>query len=87
LGAIKKSEARIAAYSTRLTHTKETRREVTAVRARLLAMQKEYLIELGDAAIAVKDDQGLIKQNQLNNTTTVFMEEGGVPRAIGVTTK
>ena len=71
LGAIKKSEGRIATYSTRLTHTKETRREVSAVRVRLLAMQKKYLIELGDAAIAVKDDQGRIKLNQLINTTTV----------------
>jgi uncharacterized membrane protein len=28
------------------------------VRQKLLAMQKEYLIELGDAVIAIKDDQG-----------------------------
>ena len=35
------------------------------VRQKLLAMQKEYLIELGDAVIAVKDDQGRIKLNQL----------------------
>ena len=31
----------------------------------LLAMQKEYLIELGDAVAAVKDDRGRIKLNQL----------------------
>ena len=39
------------------------------VRLALLKMQKEYLIELGDAAIAVKDAQGNIKLNQLVNTT------------------
>jgi uncharacterized membrane protein len=35
------------------------------VRETLLAMQKEYLIELGDAVIAVKDDRGRVKLNQL----------------------
>jgi len=32
-------------------------------------MQKEYLIELGDAVVAVKDANGRIKLNQLMNTT------------------
>src|SRR5215467_14426199 len=31
----------------------------------LLAMQKEYLIELGDAVIAVKEEGGRVKLNQL----------------------
>ena len=35
------------------------------VREILLAMRKEYLIELGDAVIAVKDDRGRVKLNQL----------------------
>jgi uncharacterized membrane protein len=35
------------------------------VREMLLAMQKEYLIELGDAVVAVKDDGGRVKLNQL----------------------
>jgi uncharacterized membrane protein len=35
------------------------------VREILLAMQKEYLIELGDAVVAVKDANGRIKLNQL----------------------
>jgi uncharacterized membrane protein len=35
------------------------------VREMLFAMQKEYLIELGDAVIAVKDDSGRVKLNQL----------------------
>jgi uncharacterized membrane protein len=38
------------------------------VRQKLLAMQKDYLIELGDAVIAVKDAKGGIKLNQLLNT-------------------
>src|SRR5215475_3409803 len=35
------------------------------VREILLAMQKEYLIELGDAVVAVRDSNGRIKLNQL----------------------
>jgi len=35
------------------------------VREMLLAMQNEYLIELGDAVVAVKDDRGRVKLNQL----------------------
>jgi uncharacterized membrane protein len=39
------------------------------VRDRILALQKEYLIELGDAVIAVKDERGRVKLNQLVNLT------------------
>ena len=39
------------------------------VRQKLLAMQKEYLIELGDAVIAVKQPNGHVKLNQLFNPT------------------
>ena len=39
------------------------------VRKRLLAMQREYLIELGDAVVAVKTADGQIKLNQMINTT------------------
>jgi hypothetical protein len=35
------------------------------VRETLLAMQREYLIELGDAVVAAKDANGRIKLNQL----------------------
>ncbi len=35
------------------------------VRETLLSMQQEYLIELGDAVVAVKDANGRIKLNQL----------------------
>ena len=39
------------------------------VRQKILELQKEYLIELGDAAIAVKQPDGGVKLNQLVNTT------------------
>jgi uncharacterized membrane protein len=35
------------------------------VRDKLLALQQEYLIELGDAVVAVKDPNGRVKLNQL----------------------
>src|SRR6202000_1648856 len=41
------------------------------VRQKLLAMQKDYLIELGEAAIAMKEDQGHVKLNKIINTTAV----------------
>jgi uncharacterized membrane protein len=46
------------------------------VRQKLLAMQKDYLIELGDAVIAVKDAKGGIKLNQLLNTTAAAAVSG-----------
>jgi uncharacterized membrane protein len=48
-----------------------TEAKAEEVRQKLLAMQKEYLVELGDAVIAVKDQNGRIKLNQLVNTTSV----------------
>ncbi len=39
------------------------------VRQKVLELQKEYLIELGDAVIAAKDARGHVKLNQLINTT------------------
>jgi uncharacterized membrane protein len=41
------------------------------VRKKLFDLQKEYLIELGDAVIAVKQPDGHIKLNQLFSTTAV----------------
>ncbi|MGA9824037.1 MAG: DUF1269 domain-containing protein [Methylocystis sp.] len=46
------------------------------VREKLLAMQKEYLIELGDAVVAVKKPDGNIKLNQLVSTTAVGSVSG-----------
>jgi uncharacterized membrane protein len=41
------------------------------VRQRLIKLQKEYLISINDAVIAVKTDSGDIKLNQLVNTTAM----------------
>jgi uncharacterized membrane protein len=41
-----------------------TEQKAEEVREKILAMQKEYLIELGDAVIAVKDAKGRVKLNQ-----------------------
>ena len=46
-----------------------TEAKAEEVRQKLLAMQKEYLLELGDAVVAVKDEKGNIKLNQMINTT------------------
>lgn len=46
------------------------------VRQKLLSMQKDYLIELGDAVIAVKDAKGSVKLNQLLNTTAAAAVSG-----------
>ena len=46
-----------------------TEAKAEEVRDKLLGMQKDYLIDLGDAVIATKSDQGKIKLNQLMNTS------------------
>lgn len=48
------------------------------VREKILGMQKEYLIELGDAVVAVKDDQDRVKLNQLMNTTAAGAVSGAM---------
>jgi uncharacterized membrane protein len=48
-----------------------TEAKAEEVRQKLLGLQKEYLIELGDAVIAVKEPNGGVKLNQLVNTTAV----------------
>jgi uncharacterized membrane protein len=53
-----------------------TEAKAEEVRQKLLAMQKEYLIELGDAVIAVKDAKGRVKLNQLINTTAAGAVSG-----------
>jgi len=53
-----------------------TEAKAEEIRQKLFAMQKEYLIELGDAVIAVKDNGGHIKLNQLLNTTAVGAVSG-----------
>jgi len=46
-----------------------TEAKAEEVRQKLLSMQKEYLLELSDAVVAVKDDKGHIKLHQMINTT------------------
>ncbi|WP_439374566.1 DUF1269 domain-containing protein [Bradyrhizobium sp. DASA03120] len=53
-----------------------TEAKAEEVRQKLLSMQKEYLIELSDAVIAVKDAQGAVKLNQLLNTTAAGAVSG-----------
>ena len=48
-----------------------------AIRQKVLNLQKDYLIELSDAVIAVKHDNGGIKLVQLMNTTAVGAVSGG----------
>jgi uncharacterized membrane protein len=53
-----------------------TEAKAEEVRQKLFSMQKEYLIELSDAVIAVKDVQGHVKLNQLVNTTAAGAVSG-----------
>lgn len=46
----------------------ESEQRAEEVRTEILGLVKEYLIEIGDAAIAVKTDNG-VKLNQMVNTT------------------
>jgi uncharacterized membrane protein len=48
------------------------------VRQKLLDMQKEYLIELGDAVIAVKQPNGHVKLNQLFHPTAAGAAGGAL---------
>ena len=54
-----------------------TESKAEEVRQRLLELQKEYVIQLGDAVIATKTDSGKIKLNQLLNTTATGAVSGG----------
>ena len=46
------------------------------VRQRLFKLQKEYLITISDAVIAVKTEAGPVKLNQLVNTTAIGAASG-----------
>jgi uncharacterized membrane protein len=48
------------------------------MRQKIFSLQKEYLIEIADAVIAVKRDDGKIKLNQLMNTTAAGALTGGM---------
>ncbi|MDQ0394767.1 DUF1269 domain-containing protein [Labrys monachus] len=55
-----------------------TEQKAEEVRDRILALQKEYLIELADAVIAVKDDKGRVKLNQMVNMTAAGALSGAI---------
>lgn len=46
------------------------------MRLKIISLQKEYLIEIGDAAIAVMHEDGKVKLNQLLNTTALGAVSG-----------
>ncbi|KVK48539.1 hypothetical protein BCY90_23765 [Agrobacterium deltaense] len=54
-----------------------TEDKAEAIREKLLNLQKEYLIELSDAVIAVKQGNGRVKLVQLMNTTAISAVSGG----------
>ena len=53
-----------------------TEAKAEEVRQRLFKLQKEYLITISDAVIAVKTEAGPVKLNQLVNTTAVGAVSG-----------
>lgn len=55
-----------------------TEAQAEEVRTRLLAMQKEFLIELGDAVVAVKRPDGTVKLNQVFNPTAAGAASGAL---------
>ncbi|PZU94321.1 MAG: hypothetical protein DI527_03780 [Chelatococcus sp.] len=55
-----------------------TEQKAEEVRQKVLGMQREYLIELGDAVVVVKDEAGQIKLNQLVNLTAAGAASGAL---------
>ena len=55
-----------------------TEEKAEEVRKKVLALQREYLIELGDAVVVVKDAEGRIKLNQLMNPTATGAMSGAL---------
>jgi uncharacterized membrane protein len=47
------------------------------VRLTLLKLQQEYLIDLEDAVVAVKDSEGKVKLHQATNMTAAGAASGG----------
>ena len=55
-----------------------TEEKAEEVRKKVLSLQREYLIELGDAVVVVKDEAGQVKLNQLINLTTTGAASGAL---------
>ncbi len=47
------------------------------VRLKLQKMQQDYLVDLADAVVAVKDENGKVKLNQIHNLTASGAVSGG----------
>lgn len=47
------------------------------VRLKLQKLQRDYLIDLADAVVAIKDQNGNMKLNQIHNLTAVGAASGG----------
>jgi uncharacterized membrane protein len=52
--------------------------QAEAARAKLMELQKEYLVELGDAVVAVLQPNRTVKLNQMINLTAVSAASGAV---------
>jgi uncharacterized membrane protein len=55
----------------------ESELKAEEVRLTLLKMQKEYLVDLADAVVVVRDPQGKVKLRQLYNLTAAGALRGG----------
>lgn len=55
----------------------DDRHKAEEVRLKLVKMQKDYLIDLEDAVIAVKDEKGKVKLHQAVNLTAAGAVSGG----------
>jgi uncharacterized membrane protein len=55
----------------------ENELQAEEVRLTLLKMQKEYLIDLVDAVVVVRDDKGKVRLRQLHNLTAAGAVSGG----------
>ena len=47
------------------------------VRLKLQKLQRDYLLDLADAVVAVKDEAGKVKLNQIHNLTALGAASGG----------
>src|SRR5579864_6969587 len=56
----------------------DTEATAEAARKKLFELQKEYLIELGDAVVAVRQPDGQVKLNQLVNMTAAGAASGAM---------
>lgn len=55
----------------------EDMHQAEEVRLKLQKMQRDYLVDLADAVVAVKDEKGKVKLNQIHNLTASGAVSGG----------